>query len=163
MLRPMRSILVAFTLFASVLGTASLAHAERATLGPHLGLNFDYNDPLIGVEGRIDVANLTRTVILQIDPMFSYYFTDNIDVFNFSLNMPFEFQISGSVLRPVLGPGLAVIHYNVDPGGSDTEAALALLFGLLFRLGAVDPFVELRVLIGDNSMAELIGGVLFRL
>ena len=159
----MRSILVALVLFGSLFGAASLAHAERTTLGPHLGLNFDYNDPLIGLEGRIDLANLTRTVILQIDPMFSYYFTDNIDVFNFSLNMPFEFEITGSVLRPFIAPGLAVIHVSADAGGSDTDAALALLFGLLFRLDAVDPFVELRVLIGDNSMAELIGGVLFRL
>ena len=159
----MRSILVALVLFSSLVGTASLAHAERATLGPHLGLNFDYNDPLIGLEGRIDLVNLSRTVILQIDPMFSYYFTDNIDMFNFSLNMPFEFVITGSVLRPFIAPGLAVIHWSADPGGSDTDAALALLFGLLFRLDAVDPFVELRVLIGDNSMTELIGGVLFRL
>jgi hypothetical protein len=68
--------------------------------------------------------------------------------------------IGGSKLRPfVAGFGL----YHFSNGGSDTEAALMLLAGLLFRLGVVGPYIQLRVAIADESWADLMGGVLFEL
>ena len=136
-----------------------VAHAERASIGPHLGYNLDIDDPLLGVESRIDLTNVGSSVILQLNPSFSYYFTDNIDLFNVAVNLPFEFVIGGSKLRPFVAPGIGFIH--VSNGGSDTDAALILLAGLLFRLGVVDPFIQLRVMINDGSSADLMGGVLF--
>ena len=143
------------------IGSGSVARAERATLGPHLGYNLDLDDPFLGVESRIDLTNVGRSVILQLNPSLSYYFVDNFDLFNFSLNLPFEFVIGGSKLRPFAAPGLGLFHYS--NGGSNTEAALMLLAGLLFRLGVVDPYVQLRVAIAEESLADLMGGVLFEL
>jgi hypothetical protein len=124
-------------------------------------VNFDYDDAFIGLEGRCDVADVSSNVILQINPSFSYYFTDVIDVFNFSLNLPFEFQINDSVLRPMVAPGIGLWHFS--NGGSETDLTLNLIGGLLFYLGPVEPFVQLRIYIGDGSGAELMGGLLFRL
>jgi hypothetical protein len=118
-------------------------------------------DPFLGVESRIDLTRVGSSVILQLNPSFSYYFVDNIDLFNLSLNLPFEFVIGGSKLRPFVAPGFGLYHFS--NGGSDTEAALMLLAGLLFRLGVVDPFIQLRVAIADESWADLMGGVLFEL
>jgi hypothetical protein len=146
---------------AGALLSAAPVRADRATLGPHFGVNFDFDDAFLGLEGRIDIADLGSSVILQINPSFSYYFTDNIDVFNFSLNFPFEFKIDDSVLRPMVAPGIGIWHFS--NGNSETELALNLIGGLLFYLDVVEPFVQLRVYVGDGSGAELMGGVLFRL
>ena len=152
---------LALALALAGVGSGNVAHAERATLGPHLGFNLDFDDPLLGIESRIDLTNVGSSVILQLNPSFSYYFVDNIDLFNVSLNLPFEFVIGGSKLRPFLAPGLGLFHYS--NGNSNSEAALMLLAGLLFRLGVVDPYVQLRVAIADNTLADLMGGVLFEL
>jgi hypothetical protein len=159
----MRSAALRLALAFAVAGGcfASIAHAERATLGPHLGYNLDFDAPLLGVESRIDLTNVGSSVILQLNPSFSYYFVDNVDLFNFSLNLPFEFVIGGSKLRPFVAPGFGLYHFS--NGGSHSEGALMLLAGLLFRLGVVDPFIQLRVGIADASWADLMGGVLFEL
>jgi hypothetical protein len=139
---------------------AATAHAERNTLGPHFGWNFDADDPLIGIEGRFDVANLGSSAILQLNPSFSYYFTHS-HTFNLSFNVPFEFLISGSVVRPFAAPGLAIFHWS--GGGDTTDVKLNLIGGVLFHLESVEPFVEIRLAVGDGDTADLIGGVLFRL
>jgi hypothetical protein len=157
----MRSAALALAFGLACACFANVAHAERATLGPHLGFNLDFDDPFLGVESRIDLTSVGSSVILQLNPSFSYYFVDNIDLFNFSLNLPFEFVIGGSKLRPFVAPGFGLYHFS--NGGSNTEAALMLLAGLLFRLGVVDPFIQLRVAIADESWADLMGGVLFEL
>jgi hypothetical protein len=149
--------LAAATAALLLLAPAATAHAERNTLGPHFGYNFDVDEPLIGVEGRFDVANLGSSVIVQLNPSFSYYFTHN-SLFNISFNVPFEFQISGSVVRPFAAPGLAIFHWS-----GDTDVKLNLIGGVLFHLDVVEPFVELRLAVGDGDTADLLGGVLFRL
>jgi hypothetical protein len=140
------------------------ARAERNTLGPHLGVNFDYDDPFIGVEGRIDLTRLNPNLILQLNPSFSLYFLDGpASLFNISVNVPFEFRVNETV-RPFLAPGLGIWHWDWDDGDrDDTEVMLNLIVGLLFVLPPVEPFVQLRVAVGDTSFAELMGGILFRL
>ena len=160
-LRTFRSLLLACAAGATavtLLASPSIAHAERATIGPHLGVNFDVDDLLLGGESRIDVATLGTSVIVQLNPSFSYYFVDNYTLFNISFNVPFEFVIEGSKLRPFTAPGLGLF---AGDGGSDLK--LNVLGGLLFRLDAVDPFVQLRIAFIDGSTVDLMGGVLFRL
>lgn len=154
--------LATFLVFLAPLLFAIPARAERNTLGPHLGVNFDVDDAFLGIEGRFDVGDIGRSAIVQLNPSFSYYFTEGGDLFNFSFNVPFEFRIDGSVLRPMLAPGLGVWHWSGN-NNSDTDLTLNLIAGLLFALDVVDPFVQLRVAIGDGSSAELMGGILFRL
>jgi hypothetical protein len=139
-------------------GLVPAAHAERATIGPHVGYNFDGEELLLGVESRIDLGNAGSSVIVQLNPSLSYYFFENVDVFNFSLNVPFEFVIQGSVLRPFVAPGLALFF-----GDFDEELRLNLIGGLLFKLGAVEPFVQLRAAVIDGDVVDLMGGLLIRL
>jgi hypothetical protein len=160
-LRSLDHLAIAAIVVAGALSLAAPARADRVTLGPHLGVNFDFDDAFLGLEARFDVADVGSSAVLQINPSFSYYLTDNIDVFNFSLNLPFEFQIDDSVLRPMVAPGIGIWHYS--NGGSETEITLNLIGGLLFFLDPVEPFIQLRVYLGDGSGAELMAGVLFRL
>jgi hypothetical protein len=133
------------------------AHAERATIGPHFGVNFDGDVVLIGVESRIDLGNAGRSVIVQLNPSFSYYAFDDA-LFNISLNVPFEFVIQDSVLRPFAAPGLAFFF-----GEHGHDLKLNLIGGLLFNLDGVEPFVQLRAAVIDGSFVDLMGGVLFRI
>jgi hypothetical protein len=160
----MRVIHCAF-LNAAVLAwaVATPAQAERNTLGPHLGVNFDYDDPFIGVEGRIDLTRLNPNLILQLNPSFSFYFLDGpADLFNISVNVPFEFR-ANETIRPFFAPGIGIWHWDWDGDDGDTELMLNLIAGVLFIVPPVEPFVQLRVAVGDSSFAELMGGVLFRL
>jgi hypothetical protein len=157
--------------FAALFAALSLlfqplpARAERSTLGPHVGFNLDWDDVLLGLEGRFDIASLGRAT-LQLNPTFSYYFDDRDDddaTFNFSLNMPFEFRVSDSVLRPFIAPGLGVLHWSRDNADDHTDLKLNVIGGLLFYLAPVELFVQLKVAIGDGAEVELIGGLLFQL
>jgi hypothetical protein len=143
---------------------ATPARAERNTLGPHLGINFDYDDPFIGIEGRIDLTKLSRNLILQLNPSFSLYFLDgDAGLFNISVNVPFEFQVNETV-RPFFAPGLGIWHWEWDDGDrDDTEVMLNLIVGMLFVLPPVEPFFQFRIAVGDGSFAELMFGILFRL
>jgi hypothetical protein len=141
----------------------------RAAIGPHLGLNFDGEDAYLGFQGRVGVAEITPTVLLQLYPSASYYFAgDPLTVLNFSFDVPFEFVIRDSALRPYAAPGLGLWYVNWDRpvrDDSDIDLTLNLLGGLLFALDGVEPFFELRLLVGGgyagNVGAELRGGVVF--
>lgn len=154
----LRRLPLAAAALVLLLASAPTAHAERATIGPHVGYNFDGEDLLLGVESRIDLGNAGRSVIVQLNPSLSYYFFENVDVFNLSLNVPFEFVIGGSVLRPFIAPGLALFF-----GDFGEDLRLNLIGGLLFKLDAVEPFVQLRAAVIDGDVVDLMGGLLIRI
>lgn len=137
----------------------------RSSIGPHLGVNFDGDDVYLGLQGRVGVAEITSSVLLQLYPSASYYFTDNnVTVLNFSFDVPFEFVIENSMLRPYAAPGLGIWYVHWDTpvrSNSDIDLSLNLLGGLLFALGSVEPFFELRIIIDHGADAELRGGVVF--
>ena len=145
----------------SSLATPSLVQAD-ASLGPHLGINFDWDDPLIGLEARFDTARLGNSANLQLSPSFSFYLVNDVTILNFSFLVPFEFIIQNSSLRPFVAPGLGIFFFDFE-GHSNTDAKLALVGGLLFDLESVEPFFEMRAFVIDGSLVELVGGVLFKL
>jgi hypothetical protein len=140
---------------------APSARAEGG-IGPHLGINFDGDTVFLGLGGRADIARVADNVQLQIDPSLAYYFVDNASLFHLAVSFPFEFRIQDSVLRPFTGAGLSLFwaHRNDD---GDLHARLNILGGLAFALESVKPFFELRLLLGDGSSFELLGGVFFNL
>lgn len=155
---------ITFVVACAAACLASLPGAARAevNIGPHLGINFDWDEVVLGGEVRVDVATLAPTVVLQLDPAVTLAFFGGGVAMDFSFNLPFEFVIRESVLRPYSGPGLAVVHYSGD-FGSATRVYLNILAGLLFDLGAVDPFVQIKLMVPHGSMSELLAGVLFKI
>lgn len=153
--------LAAFAVLAA-LGSVPAARAD-AGIGPHLGLNFDGEDPVFaGINARIDVAHIGETVELQIDPSAAYYFTSSATVLHFALSVPFEFRLPDSNLRPFAGGGLSLFYVHENHEG-DLRPRLNLIGGLLFALEALKPFIELRIILGHGSGFELLGGLLFNL
>lgn len=144
-----------------LLASPALAQQRDAAIGPHLGVNFDGDNFLLGGHARFDVANITPEVLVQIYPNLSYYFTDgDRDVFNLSCDVPFEFVIHNTTLRPYAAPGLAMF-WATGPGDDDIDLGLDLIGGLLFELDSVEPWVELRLIISGGASAEIRGGVQF--
>lgn len=157
-----RSRLFAAALLFAVFACLGRAQAERNTLGPHLGYKFDDGGALLaGAEGRFDVANIGQSAIVQLNPSFSLYFPPHNVTLNFAFNVPFEFLIHDSVLRPFAAPGIGIYHSTARNAG--TTARLNLIGGLLFHLQALEPFIQLRFVCGDGISPELMGGLLFRL
>jgi hypothetical protein len=148
-----------------VLAASSCVPVARADagIGPHLGLNFDGEDPVfLGANARIDIARVGETVELQIDPSAAYYFTSSATVLHFALSLPFEFRLPDSNVRPFGGGGLSLFYVHENHEG-DLRPRLNLIGGLAFALQALKPFIELRVILGDGSGFELLGGLLFNL
>jgi hypothetical protein len=165
-LRLLRLALALCLAAAGLLALPLPAQAKRSTLGPHVGINLDWDTALLGLEGRFDLVTVGRSAMLQLNPTFSYYFDDDdntLAIFNFSLNLPFEFQIGDSVLRPFFAPGFGLLFFSRDNVDDDTDLKLNLLGGLLFYLDPVDLFVQCKVAIGDSTEAEIVGGLLFHL
>ena len=163
MKRHLRTFVLPCALALLALSSLPQRASAEVGLGPHLGYNFDWDEPVIGGELRADIARVSRSVQLQIDPTLSLAFLGaNTVVFDISLNLPFQFEINDSVLRPYLAPGLAFLHSS-GHWGSDSNLFLNLIGGLLFDFGKVDPFVQLKIMIPHGSLVELVGGVLFEL
>jgi hypothetical protein len=143
------------------LSAPSRASAETL-LGPHLGVNFDWGELFLGGELRADIAEISPQVKLQLDPSLSLALFDRGTAIDFGCNVPFQFLVSDSPVRPFVAPGLSLVHYTARHG-SDTQLYLNLIGGVLFDLHGIDPFVQLKVMVPHGSMAELMGGVLFKI
>jgi hypothetical protein len=157
-----RVALTAWVLGFVVLGCARTSLAD-AGIGPHLGLNFEGADPVfLGVNARADIARVSDSVELQIDPSLAYYFVESATVLHMAVSFPFEFRLQDSTLRPFVGGGLSLFYVHENHNG-DLRPRLNLIGGLAFALEALKPFFELRIILGHGSGFELLGGVLFNL
>jgi len=155
------SLVVLFVLAGgSVLASPASAQKHDGAVGPHLGVNFDGDDVLLGAHARFDVLEVTPEVELQIYPNLSYYFVRNGSLFNLSCDVPFEFEIRNSVLRPYAAPGLAFFFWT-GRGNDNLDLGLDLIGGLLFALDSVEPWLEIRIIVSGGTSAELRGGVQF--
>jgi hypothetical protein len=162
--RTLRLQLAVTACAATLLVLAPTAARAEVSVGPHAGLNFDWEEPVIGAEARLDLSELTPTVVLQLDPAFTLAFLGGGVAMDIGVNLPFMFVIRDSIVRPYSGPGLSVVHFTGGSGGTSiTDVYFNLLGGMLLDFDGVDPFAQLKVMVPHGSMVELMVGVLFRL
>src|SRR5689334_1017541 len=94
---------------AALLSVAPSQARAEVTLGPHAGVNFDWGEVFIGGESRIDLATLSADVKLQLNPSLSLAFFDHGTAIDIACNVPFQFTVHDSVVRPFAAPGLSVV------------------------------------------------------
>ena len=151
-----RAVVVAVLLLVA----ASTAQAQRATgrtyFGPHVGLNFDSDDALIGAQFTFPVTNS-----IEFYPSLDIYFPNEGSLLGLSMDLKFGLA---TVQGPhfYVGGGLNVLHSSFR-GEGHSDAGLDLIFGLESRSGPIHPFGEGRVLIHDNTSFQLVGGLNFAL
>ncbi len=140
---------------AAVIGSEAGAQG-RTYLGPRVSYNFDFEEVAIG--GQL---GLPLTTALDFYPSLDIFLVDNGSLLG--LNADLKFRPGTLSMTPLyVGGGLNLLRASVNDR-SDTEPGLNLFAGFEGRSGGVQPFVELRAILGDQSAVQLSGGVNFSL
>ena len=150
-------------LLVGVLLTGAL-HAQRRTargatwtplepvrLGPHLGYNFDAEALTLGAQVTFP---LTRRVELY--PSFDYYFIDPGSAW--ALNADVKFRPPTRMGALYVGGGFNYLH--VSAGG---DLNVNLIGGLEFLGRPFVPYAEGRIILGNGSAFQVVGGFSFKL
>jgi hypothetical protein len=134
----------------ALLTAAAPAAAQRPRFGPHLGYNFDVEDPLLG-------AQLSWPVTPRLDlyPSFDYYFVDPGSLW--SLNFDLKLRPPARTRFLYLGAGLNYSRASVG-GFGNSDTGLNLLVGLEGRRSRSAPYVEAKLIVGDGSSLQIVGG-----
>ena len=168
-----RSVVTAALLLAVAGVSADDAEAQRLSIGPLVGIDFDIEELYIGAEANVPLESVeVGENILWIIPYFTWFpladldaGDNDIDVTIWSVGadgmIPFDM---GGNATPFVRAGLNVTRTSVDSGisevgGSDTNAALHLAGGSFF--GPPDSgkfYAQVGVLIGDGSRVAIQGG-----
>lgn len=137
---------------AFLAGMPAGAGAQSLHVGPRIGVNFDSDDILIGGQLTAPIADR-----LELYPSLDIYLPDAGTLLGFNGDLKYRFP-TGSSLFLYAGGGLNVLYASLG-GESDTEVGANLIGGFETRTGRIHPFVELRVLLHDNTSAQLVGGL----
>lgn len=139
------------TLFAlTVVGLCAAAPlpAQHPRIGLHGGVNFDRDEALIGPQLLLPLGRR-----IELYPSVDYYFTDPGSLIGINIDLKFG---SAAGLTPLyLGGGLNLLRAS---GGSRRTGA-NLFVGLEGRGAAMQPYLEFRVLLHDNSWSQLLVGI----
>jgi hypothetical protein len=123
-------------------------------VGGHLGYNFgDVDDLLIGAQLSWGV-----TPRLALYPSFDYYFIDPGSLW--SLNLDLKLRPSRTRFL-YLGGGLNISQFS-EGDASSSDTGVNLLVGLEAPRRRSAPYVEAKIIVGDESSFQLVGGFYLR-
>jgi hypothetical protein len=125
---------------------------ERPHLAPRAGMNFDGNDPLVGIQF---VAPITSR--LEFYPSTDVYFPDHGTRMGFNGDVRYRVPASRS-LAFYGGTGLNITSRQVGTT-STTDPGMNLLGGVEARKGWVHPFLEGRATLRDDSFFQAVTGL----
>ncbi|QXD14894.1 hypothetical protein GQ464_015970 [Rhodocaloribacter litoris] len=145
----------------------SLAQA-RIELGPRLGIDVggDIEELFIGADARISVVTLP----VLLNPVFDFYFTDDPLTF-WQLGLNVLYPLNAPTIDLYVGGGLGINRTSVDAdfgdfrnsSASDTSVGVNLIGGTTFNAGALKPFAQAQISLGDVDLFTLAVGLLFSL
>lgn len=149
----MRATLLRSVLVFVFLSLAA-ARADAQRMGVHLGYNFDVEESLLGAQGTWAI---TPRVALY--PSIDYYFVDPGSLWGFNADLKFRPPSRGGTLY--VGGGLNYTRASVA-GNSNSDTGLNVLVGLESRRTRSAPYVEAKIILGDGSSFQVVGGFTFR-
>ena len=135
-------------------GSRSQASAAVPRLGAHLGYNFDGDVALLGAQATFPLARQ-----FDLYPSFDFYFTDGYTMWGLNLDVRYRLRRAPSLY---FGAGLNYTRVS-DDGFSGSSTNLNFLGGIQGRRGGVVPFGEMRIIVGDASTFQLVGGLSWRI
>lgn len=155
----MKTLRTAFcALFLVALVAAPPAQAQSPwQVGPHLGVNLDNDELLLGAAGRLHLSSLPITL----NPGFEFY--PGVDPGSlFVLNFDVQYQLEAEDLEPYVGGGISVDRISIA-GVSDWDAGLNIKGGVSFNPNSrTQPYVEAVLNFArDNEALIFKGGFLF--
>lgn len=177
-----RKLVVLGGLFMFLFGTGNLAAQVR--IGPQASYG---NDADFGIGARTMIEFPTVLAGFGVIGSFDYFFPSAVDLSGFGVdisadyweinaNLFYSFDVNSAGIEPYVGGGLNFASASVDLTSptedfDDTQSELGfnLLFGFLFPVTGLSPFIELRVelggdedfLIRGDNQVLITGGLLF--
>jgi len=131
----------------------SAAAVGRPHLGGHLGYNFDVDELLLGAQLSYPI-----TPRLDLYPSFDYYFVSS-PASLWSLNFDVKYRPPTRYGAFYVGGGINYRHASVSGvGGSDTNLNLLAGFERVWR-ARVRPYIETKLILGDGSSFQIVGGM----
>jgi hypothetical protein len=143
-------------LFASVISLDSASAQTR--LGVRGGVYMDQDDPFVGAHF---VHTIQRNWVFN--PNFEYVLLESNTGSLFTINADLHYDLPSSRRSSTifwLGGGLGISHFSLE-NVSTTNTGLNLLMGASFGRRGTIPFVQVKVLVDDESQLVLGGGVTF--
>ena len=150
---------VFFALFLFGLLAAPPAQAQTPwELGPHLAVNLENDELLVGAIARIHLSALPITL----NPGIEFYPSLGTDISLLVLNFDVQYQLGAESVEPYVGGGISMARLSVF-GVSDWETGLNLKGGLLFKPASrTQPYVEAVANFAGNTEALIFkAGFLF--
>lgn len=157
-----------FALIVAGLVLAGTAQAQQRTasggtytpidpirIGAHAGYNFDVDQLVLGAQ-----ATMPLTRMFEIYPSFDYYFVDVGSLW--ALNVDLKVRLPSAPEPLYVGGGLNYLHASAG-GFSNGDVNLNLLGGWELRRQPLHPYAEARLIVGNGSAFQLVGGVSFNL
>ena len=131
---------------------SAAAAPGRLELGGHFGYSFDFDQTLVGGQLAFPIAR-------QVDfyPSLDYYTGSGSP--DWALNIDIRIRPPRVSQTWYLGTGLNLLYADGLSGDSDSNFNIE--GGLETRSGAVRPYFELRMIVGNGSALQLIGGLFF--
>jgi hypothetical protein len=128
---------------------------DPVRVGPHLGYNFDADALLLGVQ-----ATMPLTQRIELYPTFDYYFVSPGTLWAINADMKFRPPTRMGALY--VGGGINYLHASAG-GFSNGDVNLNLLGGWEFRRRPLVPYAEARLILGNGSAFQVVGGFSFKL
>lgn len=143
---------------ATILALASMApgvqaQTNRGHVGPRVSYDFDADDLGIGAQFSLPIHSR-----LEFYPSFDVFFVDPGSLWQINADLKYRVSSVRSADWLYVGGGLGV--RRVDTGSvSDAHALFNAFVGAESLRGAIHPFGEARVSLGDDSTFQLAGGI----
>ena len=155
-MRMLRISSCALFLFALVAAPSAQAQAPWE-LGPHLGVNLQNDELLLGGAARIPLSSLPVTL----NPGLEFY--PGIDggslIF---LNFDVQYVFEAESVEPYAGAGLSWARSSPDDGTAESDVGLNLKGGVVFNPASrTRPFGEATLNFGGRESLIFRGGILF--
>ncbi len=145
-------------LFAFALVVAPPAQAQTPwEVGPHVGVNLENDELLVGAVARIHLSSLPITL----NPGFEFY--PGVDPGSlFVLNFDVQYQLDAESVEPYVGGGISWARTGAAVGSS-SDVGLNLKGGVMFSPSSrTRPYAEAAVnFASDNQALIFRGGFLF--
>jgi hypothetical protein len=155
----LKRVLAVFVLAGIVFAfSAESSTAQSPMLGFRTGAYADEREAFVGGEF---LARLFPR--LYFNPNVEYVLIDNGTFSTFNFDFHYDFPLRGRTFTWA-GAGLGIQYFNPEgPVGSSTDPAANFLFGLGYNAGGWVPYIQAKVIAGDNSDFVFGGGIRFAL
>ena len=154
----------ACALFLFGLVAAPPAQAQTPwEIGPHLGVNLDNDELLVGALARIHLSSLP----ISLNPGLEFYpGLDDAGPLSrtlFVLNFDVQYQLEAESLEPYLGGGISWARLSTETQPGRSDVGLNVKGGLVFSpANRTRPYVEAVVNFADGNESLIFrGGLLF--